>query len=178
MHPLLIPPPYGWLTLGAHGEFNHSGRRPLSGEIRAAGHNLRTPDLAACLLTDDELVIGNVPKIRDVRFDARPPWRNSAWSPLEPATNPVKLHSYNISGPMSTRSSPPRIRASFLVAGPLLARFGQVNMPPPWRTRSGAVRLTAHLDGGGGVPSVTWGAKPDGDVWLDSRHRPGGGSRS
>ena len=48
--------------------------------------------------------------------------------------------------PRSTRRSSARIRASFLLAGPLLARFGEARMPPPGGDFIGRRRLDPHLD--------------------------------
>src|SRR5215203_2882039 len=57
----------GLVTLVAVEKFIIQGGVPLSGEIVPAGNkNAALPILAACLLTDEELVIGNVPRIRDV----------------------------------------------------------------------------------------------------------------
>src|SRR3954452_14562741 len=57
----------GLATLGAVEKFIIQGGVPLSGEIAPAGNkNAALPILAACLLTDEELVVGNVPRIRDV----------------------------------------------------------------------------------------------------------------
>ena len=62
-----------------------------------------------------------------------------------------------------------RIRASFLVAGPLLARFGEVRMPPPGGDTIGRRRLDAHLDAFRDL-----GAKIDGDVWIELSAPPDG----
>src|ERR671938_61355 len=96
------------------------GRHPLSGTIRAAGNkNGALPILAACLLTQEPVVLANVPRIRDVDTmlelladlgaDAR-------WT----GANEVYVHTAGVN-----KSSPDaylcsRIRASFLLAGPLL----------------------------------------------------------
>jgi UDP-N-acetylglucosamine 1-carboxyvinyltransferase len=143
-------------------KFIIQGGVPLSGEIVPAGNkNAALPILAACLLTDEELVIGNVPKIRDVesmlglleRLGVKVAWTGD---------NEVKLQADSISGTEVDEELANRIRASFLVAGPLLARFGQVKMPPPGGDTIGRRRLDAHLDA-----FRDMGAKADGDVWLE-----------
>jgi UDP-N-acetylglucosamine 1-carboxyvinyltransferase len=150
-------------------KFIIQGGVPLSGEIVPAGNkNAALPILAACLLTDEELVIGNVPKIRDVesmlglleRLGVKVAWTGD---------NEVKLQADSISGTEVDEELANRIRASFLVAGPLLARFGQVKMPPPGGDTIGRRRLDAHLDA-----FRDMGAKADGDVWLELSAPPGG----
>jgi UDP-N-acetylglucosamine 1-carboxyvinyltransferase len=127
-------------------KFVIEGGVPLSGEIVAAGNkNAALPILAACLLTEEELVISNVPKIRDVdamlvlleRLGVKVEWRDE---------NQVSLKADAIDGSEVDEEASNRIRASFLAAGPLLARFGEVKMPPPGGDTIGRRRLDAHLD--------------------------------
>jgi UDP-N-acetylglucosamine 1-carboxyvinyltransferase len=143
-------------------KFIIQGGVPLSGEIVPAGNkNAALPILAACLLTDEELVVGNVPRIRDVesmlglleRLGVKVAWTGD---------NEVKLQADSISGTEVDEELANRIRASFLVAGPLLARFGEVKMPPPGGDTIGRRRLDAHLDA-----FRDMGAKVDGDVWIE-----------
>jgi UDP-N-acetylglucosamine 1-carboxyvinyltransferase len=143
-------------------KFIIQGGVPLSGEIVPAGNkNAALPILAACLLTDEELVIGNVPNIRDVqsmlglleRLGVKVNWTGD---------NEVKLQADDIAGTEVDEELASRIRASFLVAGPLLARFGEVKMPPPGGDTIGRRRLDAHLDAFRDL-----GAKVDGDVWIE-----------
>jgi UDP-N-acetylglucosamine 1-carboxyvinyltransferase len=61
------------------------------------------------------------------------------------------------------------IRASFLVAGPLLARFGEARMPPPGGDFIGRRRLDAHLDA-----FLDLGARVEGDRWIELRSPEGG----
>src|SRR5689334_11961313 len=150
-------------------KFIIQGGVPLSGEILPAGNkNAAFPILAACLLTDEELVIGNVPRIRDVesmlglleRLGVKVAWT---------AENEVTLHADGISSPEVDEELAERIRASFLVAGPLLARFGEVRMPPPGGDTIGRRRLDAHLDAFRDL-----GAQVAGDVWIELSAPPGG----
>jgi UDP-N-acetylglucosamine 1-carboxyvinyltransferase len=143
-------------------KFIIQGGVPLSGEIVPAGNkNAALPILAACLLTDEELVVGNVPNISDVqsmlglleRLGVKVAWTGD---------NEVKLQADSISGTEVDEELASRIRASFLVAGPLLARFGEVKMPPPGGDTIGRRRLDAHLDA-----FRDMGAKVDGDVWIE-----------
>jgi UDP-N-acetylglucosamine 1-carboxyvinyltransferase len=143
-------------------KFIIQGGVPLSGEIVPAGNkNAALPILAACLLTEEELVVRNVPRIRDVesmlglleRLGVKVAWTGD---------NEVKLQADSISGTEVDEELANRIRASFLVAGPLLARFGEVKMPPPGGDTIGRRRLDAHLDA-----FRDMGAKVDGDVWIE-----------
>src|SRR5689334_9473652 len=143
-------------------KFIIQGGVPLSGEIVPAGNkNAALPILAACLLTDQELVIRNVPRIRDVqsmlglleRLGVRVAWMGE---------NELRLQADEIDGGELDQDLADRIRASFLVAGPLLARFGEVRMPPPGGDTIGRRRLDAHLDAFRDL-----GAKVDGKVWIE-----------
>jgi UDP-N-acetylglucosamine 1-carboxyvinyltransferase len=119
---------------------------PLSGTITAAGNkNGALPILAACLLTDDEVILRNVPRISDVdamvtllrMLGARVEW-------LGPSE--ILIDSSTVDTTDVDRETAERIRASFLLAGPLLARFGAARMPPPGGDVIGRRRLDPHLD--------------------------------
>jgi UDP-N-acetylglucosamine 1-carboxyvinyltransferase len=127
-------------------KFIIEGGVPLSGTIvPAANKNGALPILAACLLTDDEVVLRNVPRISDVEamvqllgtLGARVSWRGP---------NEVLIDSSTVDCPEVDRELAARIRASFLLAGPLLARFGRAQMPPPGGDVIGRRRLDPHLD--------------------------------
>ena len=122
------------------------GGVPLSGTIVPAGNkNAALPLLACSLLTDEEVVLHNVPRIRDVDamllllegLGVVTEWRDS---------NTVSLQAENITGTDVDAALAERIRASFLVAGPLLGRFGSALMPPPGGDVIGRRRLDPHLD--------------------------------
>ncbi len=127
-------------------KFVIEGGYPLSGTIVPAGNkNAALPALAASLLTDDEVLVRNVPHIRDVDamlsllggLGVRVEWREE---------NVVALCAAGIEErPVDVELSE-QIRASFLVAGPLLARLGRVEMPPPGGDGIGRRRLDPHLD--------------------------------
>ncbi|MGA9856448.1 MAG: UDP-N-acetylglucosamine 1-carboxyvinyltransferase [Solirubrobacteraceae bacterium] len=122
------------------------GGVPLSGTITAAGNkNGALPILAACLLTDDEVILRNVPRISDVEamvtllqtLGARVEWLGAS---------EVLIDSSTVETTSVDRHLAERIRASFLLAGPLLARFGSAHMPPPGGDVIGRRRLDPHLD--------------------------------
>src|SRR5687768_15896565 len=141
-------------------KFIIQGGVPLSGEITAAGNkNAALPILAACLLTDEEMVISNVPRIRDVEsmlellegLGVTVEWTGD---------HEVRLQADSLGGDLEVAEGPAnRIRASFLAAGPLLARFGEARMPPPGGDTIGRRRLDPHLDAFRDL-----GAKIGGDV--------------
>jgi len=127
-------------------KFVIEGGVPLSGTITPAGNkNGALPILAACLLTDDEVILRNVPRISDVEamamllrgLGARVEWRG----PSEVLVDAGAVHTTEVD-----RDLAERIRASFLLAGPLLARFGSARMPPPGGDGIGRRRLDPHLD--------------------------------
>jgi UDP-N-acetylglucosamine 1-carboxyvinyltransferase len=121
------------------------GGRPLNGRVRAAGNkNGALPILAATLLSGEPVTLGNVPRIRDVatmvelleHLGADAEW-------LGP--NEVRIDASNVSKTDVDARLATRIRASFLVAGPLLARFGRASLPPPGGDVIGRRRLDVHV---------------------------------
>jgi len=123
------------------------GGRPLRGTIDASGNkNAALPLLAATLLTDEPVELENVPEIRDV---------NVVTSILAELGASVEKHgqgriTINASRVDTTCPRPSlcrEIRASFLLAGPLLARFGRAELPLPGGDRIGRRPLDAHIHG-------------------------------
>ncbi|HJW67343.1 MAG TPA: UDP-N-acetylglucosamine 1-carboxyvinyltransferase [Gaiellaceae bacterium] len=121
------------------------GGQPLSGRIRAAGNkNAALPNLAACLLTTEPVVLHNVPRIRDVEtmmaliagLGAEVEWIGE---------NEVRVHAADVSSHELDAELSSRIRASFLLAGPLLARLGRASVPPPGGDVIGRRRLDPHI---------------------------------
>jgi UDP-N-acetylglucosamine 1-carboxyvinyltransferase len=121
------------------------GGRPLRGTIRAVGNkNGALPILAACLLTDEEVRLTNVPHIRDVEtmmdliadLGAEVDWVG----PNEVRVHAARLESHELDAELASQ-----IRASFLLAGPLLARVGRAVVPPPGGDVIGRRRLDPHI---------------------------------
>jgi UDP-N-acetylglucosamine 1-carboxyvinyltransferase len=150
-------------------KFVIQGGSPLSGEIVPAGNkNAALPALAASLLTDEELLLRNVPRIRDTETQLsllEGIGVKVAWS----GENEVRLRAGSISDTSVDEELASLIRASFLLAGPLLARFGEVKMPPPGGDFIGRRRLDAHLDAFRDL-----GARVDGERWLHLTAPTGG----
>src|SRR5271163_4755679 len=127
-------------------KFVIEGGVPLSGTMVPAGNkNGALPILASSVLTEDEVVVRNVPRIRDVdamleilaAIGVQVDWRG----PNELALCAAGVHDVEIE-----RELAESIRASFLLAGPLLARFRRAVMPPPGGDVIGRRRLDPHLD--------------------------------
>jgi UDP-N-acetylglucosamine 1-carboxyvinyltransferase len=128
-------------------KFVIDGGAPLSGTVVPAGNkNGALPILAASVLTSEQVVVRNVPRIRDVEAMLRV-LRGIGVSADWREENEVVLCAADLDGSASIdRAHAERIRASFLLAGPLLARFGRADMPPPGGDVIGRRRLDPHLD--------------------------------
>ncbi len=143
-------------------KFVIQGGAPLSGELTVAGNkNAALPILAACLLTEEELLLHRVPRIRDTEAQIALLERLGVEASWE-ADNSVRLCARNVADAVVDEELSAKIRASFLVAGPLLARFGEAKMPPPGGDFIGRRRLDAHLDA-----FKDLGARIDGDRWIE-----------
>src|SRR3954447_8482480 len=127
-------------------KFVIEGGVPLSGTVEPAGNkNAALPLLACALLTEEEVVLRNVPRIRDTQamidlladLGTEVSWADDHTVSLRAASIPSTRVNADIAE---------RIRASFLAAGPLLARFGSAHMPPPGGDVIGRRRLDPHLD--------------------------------
>jgi UDP-N-acetylglucosamine 1-carboxyvinyltransferase len=121
------------------------GGIPLSGRVSAAGNkNGALPILAATLMAAEPVVLRNVPRIRDVEtmmalladVGAEVDWTGP---------NEVRVDSTSAANPELDAELCSRIRASFLLAGPLLARFGRASVPPPGGDVIGRRRLDPHI---------------------------------
>ena len=127
-------------------KFIIEGGVPLSGTVIPAGNkNGALPILAACLLTSDTVVLRNVPRIADV--EAMILLLRSLGADIEwTGPNEVSVTADAVEETEVDRDLAERIRASFLLAGPLLSRFGKATMPPPGGDVIGRRRLDPHLD--------------------------------
>jgi len=121
------------------------GGNPLNGRIRASGNkNGALPILAACVLAREPVTLANVPRIRDVGtmlelladIGADVDWVGP---------NEVRVHAADLHKTELDEDLCARMRASFLLAGPLLARFGRVTVPPPGGDVIGRRRLDPHI---------------------------------
>jgi len=126
-------------------KFVIEGAVPLHGEVTPAGNkNATLPLLAACLLTDEPVVLHNVPRIRDVQDMRRlleslgvtfEELDERSWRITARQVRPGDLD------PDLTR----RIRASILLAGPMTARAGELKLLPPGGDVIGRRRVDTHI---------------------------------
>jgi UDP-N-acetylglucosamine 1-carboxyvinyltransferase len=125
-------------------KFVIKGGYPLSGVVEPAGNkNAALPLLAATLLTEEPVILHNLPSIRDV-IDMR-----SLLDSLGVSVQPISDHSWKLQA-KSVRAANVdpdmcrRIRASILLAGPMIARTGELKLPPPGGDVIGRRRLDTH----------------------------------
>ena len=121
------------------------GGLPLTGRIRPAGNkNAALPVICATLLSDEPVILDNVPDIRDVRtlldlleqLGCDVEWVGDG---------SVRIHACEIQIAEVERSLAARIRASILLAGPMLARAGNMILPPPGGDVIGRRRVDTHF---------------------------------
>jgi UDP-N-acetylglucosamine 1-carboxyvinyltransferase len=121
------------------------GGRPLRGTVRPAGNkNAALPILAATLLADGPVDLDNIPRIRDVEtmlallvdLGAAAEWTGA---------NALRVDTRSVKPKPLDPGLCAKIRASILLAGPLLARFGSVTLPPPGGDVIGRRRVDTHF---------------------------------
>jgi UDP-N-acetylglucosamine 1-carboxyvinyltransferase len=121
------------------------GGKPLNGVVRPTGNkNAALPMIAATLLTDEEVFLENVPRIRDVItllnllevLGAETEWTGP---------NEVRVRAANVGEKQLDAGQAARIRASILLAGPMVARTGGMQLPPPGGDVIGRRRVDTHF---------------------------------
>jgi UDP-N-acetylglucosamine 1-carboxyvinyltransferase len=121
------------------------GGQRLSGTVKAAGNkNGALPILASTLLTQEPVSLSNVPRIRDVDTMLEllaDLGADVAWT----GPNEVRVHTAEVAKHELDAELCGRMRASFLLAGPLLSRVGRVIVPPPGGDIIGRRRLDPHI---------------------------------
>lgn len=126
-------------------KFVIEGGHPLHGEVTPAGNkNAALPLLAACLMTDEPVILHNVPNIADVRV------MRDLIESLGVEINPLSEHTWQVHAQeVRPADLDPdlcrKIRASFLLAGPMVVRTGVLNLPPPGGDVIGRRRVDTHL---------------------------------
>jgi UDP-N-acetylglucosamine 1-carboxyvinyltransferase len=150
----------------------------LNGTITPAGNkNAALPMLAACMLTGEEVHLENVPDIRDVRtlldlmgdLGAEVEWTGD---------HEVRVRAAEVGHKQLDSAAAARIRASILLAGPMLARTGGMQLPPPGGDVIGRRRMDTHflalarLGGEVGFERKVFGLRSHGrlkgaDIFLD-----------
>jgi UDP-N-acetylglucosamine 1-carboxyvinyltransferase len=123
-----------------------TGNRPLCGEVTVDGNkNAVLPVIAASLLTDEELVIRNVPEIIDVKIMLEAV--ESLGVEVSFSAGILKLQARQISNHKLSRNLCSKIRTSILLTGPLLTRTGKASLWPPGGDVIGRRRLDGHFYG-------------------------------
>jgi len=126
-------------------EYLINGGIPLNGTIKVSGNkNAALPCIAAALLTDEPVILKNIPEIEDVRvmLDV---FTALGGEVENSGPNTKKLSLKDIKSSEIPREQALKIRASILFAGPLLARSGKVVLPPPGGDVIGRRRLDTHF---------------------------------
>ena len=121
------------------------GGYPLSGEVTPSGNkNAALPLLAACLLTDEPVILHNVPNIRDVQ-DMIELLQSLGVNAEKLDNHTWKMHASNLRPADLKPELCHRIRASILLAGPMVARAGDLRLPPPGGDVIGRRKVDTHI---------------------------------
>jgi UDP-N-acetylglucosamine 1-carboxyvinyltransferase len=122
------------------------GGRPLQGEIRASGSkNAVLPMIAAALLTDEEVVLENVPSIRDV--DVMLEIASQLGADVSRIGDKIAIRAANLEQQTLPADLCERVRTSVLFVAPLLHRLGRAKLHPPGGDGIGRRRLDPHFYG-------------------------------
>ncbi|MDD3735160.1 MAG: UDP-N-acetylglucosamine 1-carboxyvinyltransferase [Candidatus Pacebacteria bacterium] len=128
-------------------KFLIKGGKKLKGEIEISGcKNAATPILAATLLTEEDCIIDNLPLIEDIfsmieilqNLGAKIEWQNK---------KRIKVNTKNINLKNINKKTIQKLRSSILILGPLLARFGKIELPQPGGCIIGSRPIDAHIRG-------------------------------
>ncbi|HEX2620744.1 MAG TPA: UDP-N-acetylglucosamine 1-carboxyvinyltransferase [Phototrophicaceae bacterium] len=128
-------------------QFLIEGGIPLSGEVTPGGNkNAILKMLPACLLTDEPVIIHNVPGIADVKvtlelmqqLGVKVEWIGE---------KSLRIHAENVKTSQLDPALSQKIRTSFVFAGPMLARCGKISLPSPGGDAIGERRLDTHVNG-------------------------------
>jgi UDP-N-acetylglucosamine 1-carboxyvinyltransferase len=126
-------------------KFIIQGGVPLSGEVTPSGNkNAALPLLSACLLTDEPVIFHNIPEILDVQI------MRALLESLGVQIDTISNHTWRVQAKeVCPADLDPdicrRIRASILLAGPMVARTGELHLPPPGGDVIGRRRVDTHI---------------------------------
>ncbi len=125
--------------------FQIRGGKPLQGEITPSGNkNAALPLLAACLLTEQPVIMHNIPEIQDVL--AMRDLLISLGVEIETVGDHTwRIHAREVHPADLDPNLCRRIRASILLAGPMVARAGELHLPPPGGDVIGRRRVDTHI---------------------------------
>jgi len=121
------------------------GGVPLSGEVTPSGNkNAALPMLAACLLTEHPVVLHNVPAIRDVQ-SMRELIESLGVNIQNIDDHTLRIQASNVRPADLDPDLCKQIRASILLSGPMIARSGELILPPPGGDVIGRRRVDTHI---------------------------------
>ena len=124
-----------------------NGRYPLNGEVNISGSkNASLPIMAACLLCSEEVVLDNIPALRDINTMIRLITYMGV-KISKTSDNTVKINAHRIKEKFAPYDLVKTMRASILVLGPLLARFGEAIVSLPGGCAIGARPVNLHIEG-------------------------------
>ena len=127
-------------------KFVITGGRPLHGTMQPSGNkNAALPMMAACLLTEDPVILHNMPNIKDTQTMRQ--LLESLGVEIEELENSSswRFQAKNICPSDLDPDLCRQIRASILLAGPMIARFGDLVLPPPGGDVIGRRRVDTHI---------------------------------
>lgn len=126
-------------------QFVVEGGYRLSGEVTPGGNkNAALKMLPACLLTEEPVILRNVPDIGDVRI-AIDLLRKLGVDVIWVDAKTIRVHAREVTATRLDYALAQKIRASMVFAGPMLARCGQVQLPAPGGDVIGERRLDSHV---------------------------------
>jgi UDP-N-acetylglucosamine 1-carboxyvinyltransferase len=126
-------------------KFIIEGAVPLQGELTPSGNkNSALPLLAACLLTDEPIILHNAPEILDVK-SMRALLQSLGVQINDLGNRTIKVQASNVQPACLDPELCKKIRASILLAGPMVARTGELQLPPPGGDVIGRRRVDTHL---------------------------------
>ena len=131
-------------------KFLIEGGKPLEGRVTIRGaKNAALPAMAAALLTDQRVILRNVPRVRDIGTLRSLLDELGADSSIEHEDygNRVEIQARKLANPLAPYELVKQMRASVLVLGPLVARFGHARVSLPGGCAIGARPINLHLKG-------------------------------
>ncbi|MEK6587850.1 MAG: UDP-N-acetylglucosamine 1-carboxyvinyltransferase [Chloroflexota bacterium] len=125
--------------------FRIEGGQPLRGEVSPSGNkNAALPLMTACLMTDEPVTLHNVPDIGDVHI-MRKLLESLGVQVEQMGASSLRIRTHAAERARLDPELCRRIRASILLAGPMLSRFGGIDLPPPGGDVIGRRRIDTHL---------------------------------
>jgi len=126
-------------------KFVITGGQPLSGDVRIAGaKNAVLKEMAAAVLTDEPCVLRNVPRISDVAI-LRDVMTDIGFEVRRFNGDALELQARQATWAFVPLEAAIKMRASFILLGPMLARFGRVILPNPGGDRIGRRPVDLHV---------------------------------